>query len=256
MSTDEDGIEAHIRSEDTGGVRHGAFERGMSGFGPRRRYTRPTVEARSRFNIQRRAQVQKLAPGKESLMLPEQWVNRSTRSSARAALLAITALVGGSCKEPSRTVAPSKVATTNPPFTLGQGSTPTFIGQATFYHLDAVKRIADDWRVELNAEGGLEVVVRSFAYNPGAFTGWHKHPGPVLIQVVEGTVTFFEADDPCTPIEVSAGHGYVDAGNGHIGRNLTEAPARDVTIYLAPPGTQVPQLRIDMDEPPEAHACH
>ena len=189
-------------------------------------------------------------------MHTEGWVTRSPRLSARAALLAFTALAGISCNEPSRTVEPAEAAaTTDPHLTTGQGSTPTFIGQATYYHFDTVKRIADDWDVELTAKAGLEVVIRSFAYDPGAFTGWHKHPGPVLIQVVEGTVTFFEADDPCTPIEVSAGHGYVDVGDGHIGRNLTGAPARDVTIYFARPGTQVSQLRIDMDEPSGAHAC-
>ena len=251
---------------------------------------RPTVEARPRSNIRPRPQGQKLVretvsrsirlsqpyridirrtqslvfglagvahpSRKETPMLPQQWTNRWTRSSARAALVAIAALVGGSCKEPSNTVAPTNAAApTDAHVTMGQGSTPTFIGQATYYHFGTVKRETDDWDVELNAKGGLEVVVRSFAYDPGAFTGWHKHPGPVLIQVVEGTVTFFEADDPCTPIEVSAGHGYVDAGNGHIGRNRTHAPAKDVTIYFAPAGTQVPQLRIDMDEPPGAAAC-
>jgi hypothetical protein len=54
---------------------------------------------------------------------------------------------------------------------------------------------------------------------------------------------------------VSAGHGYLDAGDGHIGRNLSGAPAKDITIYLAPPGTQVSQLRIDMPEPAGAAKC-
>jgi hypothetical protein len=145
---------------------------------------------------------------------------------------------------------------TAPRLTLGQGSTPTFIGQATYADVDKVKRKAKDWSVELKARGGLEVVVRSFAYAPGSFTGWHQHPGPVLIQVIEGTVTFFEADDPCRPVVVSAGQGYLDTGeHGHIGRNLTGAPAKDITIYLAPPGTQVSQLRIDIPEPPGAAAC-
>lgn len=67
---------------------------------------------------------------------------------------------------------------------------------------------------------------------------------------MEGTVTFFEANDPCTPIVVKAGQGYVDSGeHGHIGRNLSGAPAKDVTVYLPPPGTQFSQLRIDMNAP-------
>ena len=179
-----------------------------------------------------------------------------TTPSTSALRVACATLLIAACDAPSRSVEPPKTAASQPSQTLGQGSTPTFIGQATYQDMDKVKRVTPDWHVELKAKGGLEVVVRSFAYAAGSFTGWHKHPGPVLIQVVEGTVTFFEANDPCTPIVVSAGQGYLDDGvHGHIGRNLSGAPAKDITIYLAPPGTQVPQLRIDMPEPPGAAAC-
>jgi hypothetical protein len=183
--------------------------------------------------------------------------HRLTRTSAQRALIGVIAVLGASCDEPSRAVAPTKIATpTAPLLTAGVGSTPTFLGQATYRDFEEVKRSAHGWKVGLQAEGGLEVIVRSFSYDPGSFTGWHKHPGPVLIQVIEGTVTFFEADHPCKPITVTAGHGYLDTGeSGHIGRNLSGAPAKDLTIYLAPPGTQVSQLRIDMDEPAGAAAC-
>jgi hypothetical protein len=138
--------------------------------------------------------------------------------------------------------------------TVGMGSTPTLIGLGNFSDLN-VKRISDDWQVQLKAQKGLEVVVRSFAYNGNSFTGWHQHPGPVLISVIEGTVTFFNADDPCTPIVRHAGEGYLDTGEGHMGRNLSDTPAKDVTIYLVPPGTPVTGLRIDMPAPPGADKC-
>jgi quercetin dioxygenase-like cupin family protein len=173
-----------------------------------------------------------------------------------ATLVASIALAAvlSACQEPGQPQAPT--APERPRLTLGQGSTPTNIGQATYRDIDKVKRKTKDWQVELKAKGGLEVVVRSFAYAPGSFTGWHKHPGPVLIQVVEGEVAFYEADAPCTPVIVRAGEGYLDTGeHGHIGRNLGAVPAKDITIYLAPPGTQVSQLRIDMPEPPGAAAC-
>ena len=35
---------------------------------------------------------------------------------------------------------------------------------------------------------------------------------------------------------VTAGHGYVDTGHGHIGRNETGQPAKDVTVFFAPVG--------------------
>ena len=59
----------------------------------------------------------------------------------------------------------------------------------------------------------------------------------MFITVIQGQVTFYEYDDPsCTPIVVSAGHGYVDSGNGHIGRNETSQPAIDISVILAPVG--------------------
>jgi hypothetical protein len=33
---------------------------------------------------------------------------------------------------------------------------------------------------------------------------------------------------------VSKGEGYVDTGRGHIGRNESGAPAKDVTVFFAP----------------------
>jgi len=93
------------------------------------------------------------------------------------------------------------------------------------------------------AKPGMDMVVRTFDYLPGSTTGWHTHPGPVFINVISGTVTFYELDDPtCTPKVVMAGQGYVDTGHGHIGRNETGLPAKDVTISIVPVGeTQLRQ---------------
>jgi hypothetical protein len=91
----------------------------------------------------------------------------------------------------------------------------------------------------------MDMVVRTFDYAPGSTTGWHIHPGPVFINVVSGAVTFYELDDPtCTPRVVTAGQGYVDTGHGHIGRNESGLPAKDVTISIVPVGTT--QLRQDI----------
>ena len=49
--------------------------------------------------------------------------------------------------------------------------------------------------------------------------------------------TFYQYDDPtCSPTIVSAGQGYVDTGHGHIGRNESGHPAKDVTVIMAPVG--------------------
>jgi hypothetical protein len=113
------------------------------------------------------------------------------------------------------------------------GVTPTLIGRATY---EPFKVESDSLvNVEVKAKSHLDMVVRTHDYALGSSTGWHTHPGPVFINVVQGQVTFYEADDPtCTPHVVSAGQGYVDTGSGHLGRNESGQPAKDVTVILAP----------------------
>jgi hypothetical protein len=115
-----------------------------------------------------------------------------------------------------------------------KGVTPTLVGRGTFNPFD-VQGDPKSLDVLVEAKRPVDVVVRTHDYAPGSTTGWHTHPGPVFITVLDGTVTFYEYDDPtCTPKVVSKGQGYVDTGRGHIGRNETGAPAKDVTVFLAP----------------------
>jgi hypothetical protein len=116
------------------------------------------------------------------------------------------------------------------------GVTPTLIGRATYspFNLPADPRLL---AFSIEAKRPIDIVVRTHDYAPGSSTGWHSHPGPVFITVLEGKVTFYESDDPtCTPRLVSKGEGYVDTGRGHIGRNESGAPAKDVTVIFAPVG--------------------
>ena len=123
--------------------------------------------------------------------------------------------------------------------TTGSGTTSNPIGRATFASPIKVDRKADDlWKVRLEGKGGLDVATQVIVFQPGGQSGWHSHPGPVLISVVAGTMTFYEGDDPnCTPIVRAAGQGYVDTGDHpHIARNETSEPAMNVVTYLLPPG--------------------
>ena len=117
------------------------------------------------------------------------------------------------------------------------GVTPTLIGRGTYgeFRVGTSKDAPFDF--EAKAKDPVDIVVRTHDYEPGGSTGWHTHPGPVFITVLQGSVTFYEADDPtCTPKVVYAGEGYVDTGHGHYGRNETGQPAKDVTVIMAPVG--------------------
>jgi hypothetical protein len=90
--------------------------------------------------------------------------------------------------------------------------------------------------LEMKTTASVDVVVRKHSYNPGGYTGWHTHPGPVLITVTKGAVEFIEADT-CESKIVTAGQGYVDTGHGHYGRNASATePAEDHTVIFAPVG--------------------
>jgi len=117
------------------------------------------------------------------------------------------------------------------------GVTPTLIGRGTFapFHIKTDPQSLVDF--EAKAKSDLDIVVRTHDYAAHGSTGWHTHPGPVFITVLEGQVTFYEYDDPtCTPKVVSKGEGYVDTGHGHYGVNETGVPAKDVSVILAPVG--------------------
>jgi hypothetical protein len=136
-------------------------------------------------------------------------------------------------------MSPLMAAQAEPPV----GVTPTVIGRATYNAFD----LQSDLGFAAQAKSPLDIVVRTHDYAPGSSTGWHSHPGPVFITVTEGEVTFYEGDDPtCTPKVVSKGHGYVDTGRGHIGRNESGAPAKDVTVIFAPVGNS---FRAELDHP-------
>jgi quercetin dioxygenase-like cupin family protein len=45
-------------------------------------------------------------------------------------------------------------------------------------------------------------------------TGWHSHPGPVVVVIKSGTMTFYEED--CTIRTYQAGDAFVDQGGGHV----------------------------------------
>jgi hypothetical protein len=170
----------------------------------------------------------------------------------RAGAVALAILLTA-CKDSAAPVDPRArdVAATSPSFTVSTSQS-TLLGRATFSdpHDKTVdiKRKTADWHIDIKSKPGFDIAVPSITFQPGTSSGWHSHPGPVFIQVVSGTMTFYMSDDPqCTPIVRTAGQGYVDLGDhAHIARNEASAPAQNIVTYFAPPGAA---LRIDEPRP-------
>jgi quercetin dioxygenase-like cupin family protein len=147
-------------------------------------------------------------------------MKRLTIMGVGMAVLALAAFVAVTKASP-----PSGVTAT----VLSRGTFPSFNVRS-----DPLGPIAD---FRAHSSEPIDIVVRRHDYAPGSSTGWHQHPGPILITVVQGQLTYYEYDDPtCTPHVITAGHGFVDTGDGHIVRNETDQPAEDISVITAPVG--------------------
>jgi mannose-6-phosphate isomerase-like protein (cupin superfamily) len=139
-----------------------------------------------------------------------------------------------------------QVARATPP----SGISFTVVGKATVPQFDVKRKEADHWRVELEADQAIEVVTQVVTFQPGGYSGWHTHPGPVFFTVRTGTLTVYEGEDPtCTPVIFSAQTGAVEAATSshlHFVRNETQEIAEAVVTYLVPIGAPT---RTDRDDP-------
>jgi quercetin dioxygenase-like cupin family protein len=86
-----------------------------------------------------------------------------------------------------------------------------------------------------------ETVVQQIMFAPYGSTGWHSHPGPVVVLIKSGELTFYSGDDPtCTARKYSAGQAFVDSGQGHVhlARNESATQTMELwaTYFDVPPG--------------------
>jgi quercetin dioxygenase-like cupin family protein len=111
-----------------------------------------------------------------------------------------------------------------------------------------------DWLLNTRVRGDSDVYVTKHTFDPGGQTGWHSHPGPSLITVIEGTLTVYH--DDCTFETFSAGQSFTDLGCGDIHNAVNEGAteAIDVAVQIVPHGAL---RRDDKPDPgcPQVPAC-
>ena len=129
----------------------------------------------------------------------------------------------------------------------------TVVARASFQDPVDIKIKVNDGRQEVfHVSNAGETVMQQIIFGPGGQSGWHSHPGPVVILVKSGVLTFYSAEGAgCTSRSYSAGQALVDSGQGHVHRaaNLsgTENAEVWVTYFDVPPGGA---FRIDAAKPP------
>ena len=86
---------------------------------------------------------------------------------------------------------------------------------------------------------GTDVLIQHVRLGPNVPTGWHTHPGPAIVDVVKGSITYEQAQaNRCVDATYTAGEGFVDRGFGHVHRAIAGADGVDFYVtYLLPPGS-------------------
>lgn len=103
-----------------------------------------------------------------------------------------------------------------------------------------------DWLLHTRVRGDSDLYVTKHTFQPGGQTGWHSHPGPSLITVIEGTLTVYH--DDCTFETYTAGQSFTDLGCGdiHNVQNQGGTEAIDAAVQIVPHNAP---RRIDVASP-------
>lgn len=105
----------------------------------------------------------------------------------------------------------------------------------------------NDGIIKFQTKAAVDIAHYTVTIDALGSSGWHSHPGIVLVTVLSGTVTFYQSD--CSFAANGPGMSFVEA-NGATGLARNESattPAVVYVTYIVPAGA--PALRIDQPNP-------
>jgi quercetin dioxygenase-like cupin family protein len=125
----------------------------------------------------------------------------------------------------------------------GSGVTPTNFVTAD---LDQTFNWNSD-RIKIQTKGATDVRVQRLDFAAGSFTGWHHHPGIVIVAVESGALTFWQAD--CSSVTYGPGlpDGEVFIEGGDHAVQATSATGATVYVTYIAPSADPPVFRIEND---------
>ena len=127
---------------------------------------------------------------------------------------------------------------------------PVFVRASFVDPTDVRFKVKGQHQEVINVKDARETVMQQIVIGPGGNTGWHSHPGPVVVLIKSGQMSFYDSDDPtCTVRTYSAGQAFIDSGQGHVHIARNEGSANLelwATYFDVPPGGA---FRIDAPNP-------
>ena len=108
------------------------------------------------------------------------------------------------------------------------------------------------WGLILKTLDDTDVGSDRLTVQPGGYSGWHAHPGPVLVTVTQGSVDWYDGSDPVCPAHHdSAGQSFIEnAYRIHNVRNPSGSQVAEfIAVTIKPEGFVGPAFRLDETEP-------
>ena len=82
----------------------------------------------------------------------------------------------------------------------------------------------------VNVDDPSRTVDVKYTVQPGAHFPWHSHYGPVVVNIISGSLTYVPAGT-CDEQTYLAGQSFVDAGHGHV--HSAYNPGTEPTVFIA-----------------------
>jgi quercetin dioxygenase-like cupin family protein len=95
----------------------------------------------------------------------------------------------------------------------------------------------DEKTVNLHVKGPSDVLQTVLVFQPGGGTGWHKHPGPVVVIVKSGALTETHSNG-CVTVHPAGSAFFEEKDDVHNAVNRTSGVTEVYATFLSPAGAQ------------------
>ena len=145
---------------------------------------------------------------RRQILLAAFYAGRKIKAIATGRQFALAAIVAAvSCATVAAVLTPSSGIVSSPVLARASFADPT----------DLKFKIKGQSQEVIQVNNAQETVIQQVVIAPGGHTGWHSHPGPVVVLIKSGQMSFYDSEDPtCSVRTYSAGEAFIDSGQGHV----------------------------------------
>lgn len=140
--------------------------------------------------------------------------------------------------------------------TPGSGFAPNPIGSGNVgtLNINTAGDKTGKWGIHLKTLSSTDISADRLVVQPGGHSGWHTHPGPVMVVVTGGSIVWSNGSDPlCTSRTYTVGQAFIEEPFVvHKASNVSPAGgvgAEFLAFTIKPQGAVGPAFRLDRPQP-------